>query len=280
MHTLRRPLTAVLSLLLVAGFFMAMNRLTAEAVTKNDLKNAWVPSMCNHPAGHLVGGALPEDGDPSNGGVWLVKTALGPLAKGPKIWGVSVLSCTAGGVSWPDNVVVYKPNGKFVKRINLSKIFGTGREGVTQVKVVKRTVWVRVGGINQGDEAACCGTATAQLTFKWKAGKKRLVLKRKKVYTERQAAKKLVKLVRKGKLKKARKHGSRKIVQLLASYRKERGRLIFDRCYGEFDNEFQWGPGGFSRICTVEFKQGKRRFIVAAMGMKQKNWRKWKAMRV
>jgi hypothetical protein len=88
-------------------------------VTAHELMSAPVPASCEHPAGRLVNGALP--GIPADNGFmrlgWLGSTFL-PESQGTAFGDLdgtgaddaaTVLSCDAGGVSWPDIIAFYAP---------------------------------------------------------------------------------------------------------------------------------------------------------------------------
>lgn len=105
------------------------------SVTAADLRNAPVPPLCTHPGGRLVHGALPGL-DVSQGYEFI----LAPGTKGLGVGGrytrpvmsdltgdgageaVAVLQCSAGGVSWPDTVLVYGPGPRLLGALDLFKL--------------------------------------------------------------------------------------------------------------------------------------------------------------
>lgn len=243
----------------------------AEAVTKKRLMNSWVPSMCEHPAGRLVDGKLPEDDDPNNGSVEVSRTAVGPLAQGKGKWGAVAIRCNAGGVAWPDHLLFYRPNGKFVRGVDLFAVTKGGREFVTKLAISKRRVRVRVEGINQGDEAACCGTASASLTFRVKPGTKKVVMAKKKVHTERRTAKAFTRAMNQGKLGKARRLTNASIVKELAVYGNQKGHLGFRDC------REAWNM--VDRTCTITFGGKKARNPIGDLSFTRVSWKTWRGSR-
>lgn len=74
----------------------ALQEQTSAGVTVADLRNAPVPSLCEHPAGRLVDGSLPGL-PPGSGEVTLVDTLLGDLDGDGRNEGVATMQCTYGG---------------------------------------------------------------------------------------------------------------------------------------------------------------------------------------
>src|SRR5262245_7767233 len=89
-----------------------------------DLLRAPVPASCHHKAGRLVGGRLPlthpaGGADPGFATVlrgrsarFLVKPVLADLTRDGKSELSGVLLCSAGGVTWPELVMVYERGPK------------------------------------------------------------------------------------------------------------------------------------------------------------------------
>jgi hypothetical protein len=93
----------------------------------DDLESAPVPSACEHPAGTLVDGNLPLIPD-HLGGVFLSRDADGAprhlvtdlTGKGPEY--LALLDCSAGGVAWPQVVVLYGPGPTLLGSIDLGDV--------------------------------------------------------------------------------------------------------------------------------------------------------------
>jgi pimeloyl-ACP methyl ester carboxylesterase len=101
----------------VAAALQAQDAGTALTVT--DLLNAPIPAYCQHRAGRLVNGKLPlsQSGEGSmgyatvlngNGKPFLVRPVLTDLTRDGVPELVGVLTCSAGGVNWPDLMLAYR----------------------------------------------------------------------------------------------------------------------------------------------------------------------------
>ena len=87
-------------------------------LTVEDLRQAPVPSLCEHAAGRLVDGVLPGL-DPSEGEVGLVDAQLGDLDGDGKPEGIALLRCTYGGNADYVGVHVYRRGPTYVDRADL-----------------------------------------------------------------------------------------------------------------------------------------------------------------
>lgn len=93
----------------------------------DDLESAPVPSACEHPAGTLVDGNLPLIPD-YLGGVFLSRDADGvPIHLETHLTGkgseyLALLDCSAGGVAWPQVVVLYGPGPTLLGSIDLRDV--------------------------------------------------------------------------------------------------------------------------------------------------------------
>lgn len=256
---------------LVAGLVAA----PAAAVTAEDLEGAWVPALCGHPAGYLVDGALPEDDDPLNGGVWLGRTATGPLAEDGADWGVAQLFCNAGGVGWSDTVAFYEPDGTLHRAFDLYDITHGGREIAARLTIADGQATVRVVGIAQDGDPACCGTRSAVLTFAWSAEQQQVALTGKRTYTERATAAKLVKALNHKRKKKVRALASPSMTRdLLRMRRYADSHVRLLTCFGSLDERFPFDYG-VARGCEVRIsnRYGSYTYV---LGMDQRGWRTWK----
>jgi hypothetical protein len=247
----------------------------ATAVTKAELEDAWVPAMCGHPAGYLVDGELPEDDDPLNGGVWLGRTVTGQLGPDGGSWGIAQLQCNAGGVSWPDTVAFYAPNGSLHRSFYLYDITHGGREGVGLLSLHGRTASVRVVGIEQAGDPSCCGTKSAMVTFGWSKKEERVVVTGKRYYSERPVAVRLVKALNRKHFGTVRKLATRTMAADLKSMRTwANSRFRLQGCFGLLDERFPFGYD-VDRACRVRVSNhyGSYRYT---LGMDQRGWRTWR----
>src|ERR1044072_985372 len=103
------------------------------AAAATPLDNAVVPSLCEHPAGRLVNGALP--GIPENmGSVTLQPETVitGRIRGGAGQERAAVVGCNQGGVGWPENVLLYDDaaDPALLATIELYDVTRGGRESV------------------------------------------------------------------------------------------------------------------------------------------------------
>ena len=107
------------------------NCLTRPSDVLRRLYSAPVPSMCGHPTGTLVDGSLP-DLSSEQGFVTLSAKAnpdgaTGTVAVGNVTGGsadeiAAVFDCSVGGVTWPENIVLYSPDLHILGSIDLGKV--------------------------------------------------------------------------------------------------------------------------------------------------------------
>jgi hypothetical protein len=94
------------------------------SVRSADLLRAPVPALCDHPAGRVVNGSLPGLG-PTDGYLTIsadgtqefgspVAPVFADLTRDGKQDAAAVISCSAGGVAWPDTVTLYSPGPKLL----------------------------------------------------------------------------------------------------------------------------------------------------------------------
>lgn len=97
-------------------------------VTPTQLYSAPVPSLCHHPAGRLVNGALP--GIPESQGFVALRATLdkahpdissGDLNGDGKPDAAATFDCSGGGVSWPESVVLYDDQLRIIGSVNLGQ---------------------------------------------------------------------------------------------------------------------------------------------------------------
>lgn len=108
-----------------------------SGVSLADLLKAPVPPLCQHAAGHLENGVF-KGLDPSQGFEFLSAPSVDPgegLALGDEATapvfadlnhdgetdGAAIISCSAGGVSWPDNLLIYGPGPQLIGSADLTR---------------------------------------------------------------------------------------------------------------------------------------------------------------
>ncbi|CAN5489280.1 hypothetical protein BH09ACT12_BH09ACT12_13060 [soil metagenome] len=246
----------------------------ADAVTNADLRSAWVPGLCGHSDGYLVDGELPDDGDTTDGRVWLARSTTGALSTGKARWGVAVLSCTAGGVGTSDTIAFYRPDGSFAAAKSLYPITRGGRETATKVAIKKRRAVVRVEGIGRPDEPACCATESAQVVLRWNPIRGRIVVAQKSLYTETPTVHKFLSAVNHNQAAKARRYGTRALVhdylylRNLADYR-----FRLKRCFGALDEAYS---DHGDRQCDIRVV-GPDYSYDDSLWVNRVTWKRWRA---
>jgi hypothetical protein len=241
---------AVMSVLMLA--------VGSSARAATPLDNAPVPSLCEHPAGTLVGGQLP--GIPEiDGGVWLSELFRPGMIKQGKIRSAgdyaAVVSCNRGGVGWPDNIVIYNAGKQILGTVRLGNVTKGGREIVDRLRISKRTVIAEVIGIGQRDDGGCCGSASATVKISWNKKRDRVAVS-KRMFTERKPMQRLVRAANRGRRRAARKLADADVVKQLFDLRRIGARFKLANCEGALSDEWwvdylsQTGES-FIRACLV-----------------------------
>lgn len=287
---LRRALGFLLGFGLVAAL-LAAPATTAEALsTKDELLTAKVPSMCDNPAGTLVGGELPNI--PGWVAIDLEKSTLGNLVKGGGRGAVATFHCSAGGIGWADHVVFYDSNGGIIGHFDTGKlgIGGSSRASISNISIKSRTVTVRVIGVPRAGDLDLWGSTGTKLTFAYNKKTHRVARRTTQYYTEKSTGKRLLSLVRAGRTKAARKIASASVVKQLRSLVKQENRPkgvrvslgqcggpeMWGRDYYWFISRFDpgdrgciynivWGPSGNASADLIVFQHPAG----------DTNWTKW-----
>jgi hypothetical protein len=117
-----------------------------------------VPSVCGHPAGSLEEGSLP--GLPENEGFVTLRAktdsdnvgdavAIGDLTGDGVDETVAVVECSRGGVSWPENIVLYSSTWQILGAIDLGDVFPDEHADVERLRIVDGEVlltWIAYEG--------------------------------------------------------------------------------------------------------------------------------------
>jgi len=142
----------------------------------DELKDAAIPALCDHPPTTLVDGkdvTLGEhdgflqlnrtlaNGQP--GMATLPSNDAGPLT-------AVVLSCNAGGVGWPDSIAFFGSGGQFYGYHDLftdidweaQGMAGPARDGVSTLSVEGSTLRVYTAALSPTD-AECCASTSASV---------------------------------------------------------------------------------------------------------------------
>lgn len=262
----KTTLFAALVLVVLAGVLPVAQALRSPT----QLRNARVPAVCGHPAGNLVDGTLP--GIPENFGHVTLdedRVAVGRFIPGRRREAAAVVTCNAGGVSHPDNIVFYNANGRMVGFRRLGAEFGSNTAFVRNIWIDRGTVHVQVANIAQDGDALCCGTASAKLEFRWDRDARRMVMTEKKVFNERQVVRKLVRAINNDNRRRALRFAEASVVDELLSWDV---RLGVGGCTGLLEPRFFF-PRAF-RECSVFPADGG--FFVWFLEMEQTSWRNWR----
>lgn len=149
-------------------------------LTYSDLRSAPVPSLCHFTGGNLINGVLPKGhgGEPYAESPTLAKQSLAAFGdlNGDGIGdAAAVVSCNAGGVGWPDNIVFWARgnNGHPVVlgAYQMGNAVGDAR-GSTKKIIYQPDGSVRIETLDSREyDYACCPSGTATVTLKWN-GKK------------------------------------------------------------------------------------------------------------
>lgn len=92
------------------------------------VETVWVPALCGNSAGHLIDGKLPKSlhGNNFGGRAELMRrgdgSAMGAYAdinNDGKDEAVIIYSCDHGGISWPDNILVYDNDLNFIREVSV-----------------------------------------------------------------------------------------------------------------------------------------------------------------
>jgi hypothetical protein len=154
-----------------------------------------------------------------------------------------------------------------------------GRELVRRLRFAGRSLVIEVVNIARTDDAACCGSASARLVYRWDAKRAALRLSSRRTYTERSAASRLIAAVRRGSRRAAVHLASAGVVSDLFRLRKT-SRLSLRRCVGMLSSDY-WVAGavaGTSRSCLVTTKTRRGGHASAyALDMAPPTWNTWRA---
>ncbi|MDR7161396.1 hypothetical protein [Arthrobacter sp. BE255] len=133
-----------------------------------DPLTAEVPSLCGQPSGRLAGGELLN---PDGGGTYVRKDSAGDVLAAvderpddAEAVSVLALTCSKGGVGWPDTIAVYGRASQLLGHVTLDSITNGSRERVQAVEISDgrpHASWTAEG---EGDPA-CCGTVAASTSF-------------------------------------------------------------------------------------------------------------------
>jgi hypothetical protein len=121
---LQRALTIVV---VVLGSSTTLASASATSVTETDLLTAEVPAYCNMPRQRLVDGKTTK-GSPGIGGIQAATfngtptITYGDFAKLGYRQALTVYGCTAGGVGWPDVLILVGAKGKLLASFPLDRI--------------------------------------------------------------------------------------------------------------------------------------------------------------
>lgn len=155
---------------------------TSSGPTWDEIKNASIPEACTHPPTTLVDGrdvTLSEyqgyfelNRSLENGNTGLVAGV--PSDAGPLT--AVVVSCNAGGVGWPNQVMFFSEGGRYYGSTDLYDadweqfgFFGPGRGGVTSISLEGPEVEVRTSAERDSD-TSCCPTGAAVLRLRPSGG--------------------------------------------------------------------------------------------------------------
>lgn len=141
---------------------------------------------------------------------------------------MAVFTCTAGGVPWPQHVVMYNNKRQMIGHYN-TRTF-QGRTIVHSMRLSPKKTTVYVMNIEYSDEGSCCGTGTGRVSFTWSKSRKKLVAGSRYRYSERAKAQSLINAVNRRNRKAALRHGSSPVVAMLWEARRDGMLSLGSRC--------------------------------------------------
>ena len=265
-----------------AATLLVMAPSAAGISSKAELASAPVPSACGHPAGTLVDGILlgiPE----GQGGVALDRrnVVLGRIVPGGGQGAAAALTCSQGGVSWPQVLVFYDKQLRLIHHVDLYRITRGGRESVKRTAIANGVVAVQVVAIEQSGDLASGGTASALLRFGWDRSKRRIRLLSKATYNELAVARAFVAAIRAGNVTAARRYaGVASVAKVMRSPGAVRNTFRIEGCGGILsadtnplgDSDFGDAP----RRCYVTAAGTGYRYREFALKMAPVTWRTWR----
>lgn len=136
----------------------------AAAVRCLDLLNAPVPSLCEHPAGTLVAGTLPDIAE-HDGRVAIRTETIGAIPPNLVAYGsltdqpiaaALAVACSRGGTPWPEAVILYGKDTNYLGHVNLGDL-AYGRQAVNNLTITDGVVRVDFTDTEGEGDAACCG---------------------------------------------------------------------------------------------------------------------------
>lgn len=144
-------------------------------ISPEQMITAPVPSLCEHPAGILIDGALDGAGD-NDGGAWISRYP-DPVWRSLSFhswqgadaeqYAALVMDCNQGGVGWPPHVVFYTSGPTVVGEIDVSDVVGDGRQGVEALAPLPNGVRLTLSNTYQDGDGGCCGTLGVVADFFW-----------------------------------------------------------------------------------------------------------------
>ncbi len=252
-----RARLAVAALSLVVASAMATTPAAASAPSERGSgfhpKSARVPSLCGFPAGRLVNGSLPIPGD--EGAVTLHKSskarASGVLRRQRGTSHVLTLRCGRGYHYEQQHVLVYSRSGRVVKRFPLSRYFAGGEVlDVRRTSIKKKKLTIEVTHVEQEGDAYFREIAAGMVKVAWKRSGLKVV--RKRVFTERPAARAFVAAIVDGDRRRALRHASPHVVDQALQLRQPGQVMEYRGCIGPYSAGWPTHVStDYGRMCTL-----------------------------
>ncbi len=142
----------------------------AAPITADQMLDAPVPSLCDHPAGRLVGGTLPAVQHVEineQDGAWRTEQFASWTAPDGSPVAALAFNCNHGGVGWPDRIVFYGPGPVVLAAVDVSDLTHGSREQIRRLRVDGDGVRVEVAGIREQGECEACASGDAVLRYRW-----------------------------------------------------------------------------------------------------------------
>lgn len=203
------------------------------------LLDARIPQTCDHPAGTLRDGSLPSPSDNGGANLELEYSALGSWVAGLGKGAVATISCSMGGVGWPDHLVFYDSQERIIGHYDSADLsdFG-GRIKVSGVSFEGQIVTVSFLGVAQAGDPDLWGSMGVRARFGYNSTSGKVTLQDTERWTELASAKNFVSAVNSGDRRTAERYAPTNVVDELFSFRPNARKMWVTDCQGPFGDSW------------------------------------------
>lgn len=171
------------------------------------------------------------------GGTYYRMSSFGTIRSGKGREAVAVIGCAVGDEG-ADTLVMYDSRSRIVGTVKLGRVFAGGSRSVRKVKISKGRIYVDVAGVALRGDGSYDGSGDARIVLRWDAKKKKFVVVKKTVYTERPYFDAIIARAKKGDTKGIVKVSgmstveARSVVRTVKDLKPRRGWRIVTTCWG------------------------------------------------